>query len=128
MKVRLLQFLNVGVLAVFALVMTGCTTPSGDPDRTATGALVGGASGTFLGAMLSRGHPAGALLGGAAGLVAGGLVGHSMDQEARRPAYVYSAPPPVVAAPAPRYVWVDPQWVWNGREWVWSDGHWQLVP
>ncbi|MBI3414829.1 MAG: hypothetical protein HY043_05825 [Verrucomicrobia bacterium] len=78
--------LNIFVLLVgtSAVVLTGCETPEGTPDRTSTGALVGGALGLASGALLGGRHPGGAaVVGGALGAVTGGLIGHSMDQEAR---------------------------------------------
>ena len=73
--------LLIGTLAV---VLTGCETPNGTPDRTATGALTGGAIGVASGALLGGRHSGeGALIGGALGAVTGGLIGHSMDQEAQ---------------------------------------------
>ena len=72
--------LLIGTLAV---VLTGCETPYGTPDRTATGALTGGALGIASGALIGGRHHAGegALIGGALGAVTGGLIGHAMDQE-----------------------------------------------
>jgi outer membrane lipoprotein SlyB len=65
-----------------AVVLTGCETPYGTPDRTGTGALAGGAIGAFSGAVLGGRHAGeGALIGGAIGAITGGLIGHSMDQE-----------------------------------------------
>jgi len=67
------------VVAVSGLTVTGCTTPEGRPDYTASGALVGGATGAMVGSMAR--HPgSGALVGGALGAVVGGLIGHGMDQ------------------------------------------------
>src|SRR5271170_1282174 len=69
-----------GTFAVFAL--SGCYTSDGRPDNTATGALVGGASGAATGALIGSGsHSAGegALIGAAAGTVLGALIGHSAD-------------------------------------------------
>jgi len=64
------------------VVLTGCETPYGTPDRTGTGALAGGAIGAFSGAVLGGRHAGeGALIGGAIGAITGGLIGHSMDQE-----------------------------------------------
>ena len=81
-------------------LLAGCTTPSGRPDNTANGALIGGASGAAIGALADRRAPgAGALIGGAAGLIAGGLIGHSMDQQAE--ARWRSAPPPAYYPPPP---------------------------
>ena len=77
MKTSLLKCLTVVALAAS---LAGCYTPSGRPDYTANGALIGGA----------------------AGLLAGGLVGHSMDQEAEARRYVPPPPPPVAyVAPPP---------------------------
>ena len=67
-----------------ALLLTGCETPYGTPDRTGTGALAGGgigaASGALIGAASGRAGE-GALIGGALGAITGGLIGHSMDME-----------------------------------------------
>lgn len=68
-----------GYLCVFALVglsLSGCITPYGRPDYTASGALAGGATGAIVGSMS---HNAGA--GALVGAVVGGLMGHGMDQE-----------------------------------------------
>ena len=73
--------LMVGALA---LVLTGCETPYGTPDRTGTGALAGGGIGAASGALIggASGHAGeGALIGAAAGVIAGGLIGHSMDMQ-----------------------------------------------
>jgi hypothetical protein len=88
--------------AALAGVLTACYTPDGRPDRTGSGALIGGASGAAIGALADRRNPGvGALIGGAAGALTGGLIGHSMDQQERaRPRTVTAvqpAPPP--AAP-----------------------------
>jgi outer membrane lipoprotein SlyB len=65
-----------------AVMLSGCYTPYGTPDRTATGALAGGAIGAASGAVIGgRNAGAGALIGGAIGAITGGLIGHSMDQE-----------------------------------------------
>jgi Glycine zipper len=67
------------VVAVFGTSFSGCYSPQGRPDYTASGALAGGATGAVVGSM-SR-HPGpGALVGGAVGAVIGGLIGHGMDQ------------------------------------------------
>ena len=72
------------MLTASALVLAGCETPYGTPDRTGTGALAGGGIGALSGAAIgsASGHAgAGALIGGAIGAVTGGLIGHSMDME-----------------------------------------------
>jgi outer membrane lipoprotein SlyB len=72
------------LIGTSAVVLTGCESPNGTPDRTATGALTGGAIGMASGALLGGRHAGGAaLLGGALGAVTGGLIGHSMDVEAQ---------------------------------------------
>ena len=69
--------------ATAALVLTGCETPEGNPDYTATGALTGAAIGVGSGALIggARNGAAGALIGGAVGLIAGGLIGQSLDRD-----------------------------------------------
>ena len=124
--------------SLVAPLLAGCTTPSGAPDNTGTGALVGGLSGAALGAAIDRRHPgAGALLGAAAGAITGGLIGHSIDeQQARAPVYyvaVPAAPPPatvegITPAPGPGYVWISGHWVWTGSTWAWQSGYWALPP
>ncbi len=73
--------------AVASASLTGCYTPDGRPDNTATGALAGGAFGAATGALIGgANHNAGggAAIGAAAGLILGGLIGHSADQEQER--------------------------------------------
>ncbi len=94
---------DVGTKAIAAvalgILLAGCTTPSGRPDYAANGALIGGTSGAAIGALAARHAPgAGALVGGVAGLIAGGLIGHSMDEQAR---YELPPPPPYYAPPPP---------------------------
>jgi hypothetical protein len=103
MESGLVRFVTaVGLAGLLAGLLAGCTTPSGRPDYTANGALIGGASGAAIGALADRRAPgAGALIGGAAGLIAGGLIGHSMDRQAEE--RERSMPPPVYYAPPPAY-------------------------
>ncbi len=74
----------ISLAATFAAAgLTGCYTPQGQPDYTATGALTGGAFGSATGAIIGSGsHSAGegALIGAAAGTILGGLIGHSADE------------------------------------------------
>lgn len=120
----------MGMCALLVFLLAGCTTPTGEPNHTGTGALVGGISGAALGSLAAHHEPgAGAIIGGAAGLIAGGLIGNVMDQESRPPVYVAPPLPPALAeavppAPAPGYLWVRGQWVWNGSGWIWAAGHW----
>ena len=67
---------------VGALLVTGCYYPNGQPNQTATGALVGGSLGAATGAMVSHHRGAGALVGGAIGALAGGMIGQSADMDA----------------------------------------------
>jgi YMGG-like Gly-zipper len=82
-----MKYISLGLAVVttgFALV--GCEAPEGGPDRTAGGALAGGAIGAGSGAIIgsTSGHAGeGALIGGAIGAITGGLIGHSMDQAQR---------------------------------------------
>lgn len=83
MKTMVANAVSVALL----VAVVGCTTPEGEPDRTATGALTGAGIGAVTGAIIgnqSRHRSGeGALIGGAVGALAGGVIGHSMDQEAR---------------------------------------------
>jgi len=73
--------LGLSVLTA-VIVLTGCETPYGTPDRTGTGALAGAGIGAFSGAVLGGRHAGeGALIGGAVGAITGGLIGHSLDQQ-----------------------------------------------
>jgi hypothetical protein len=74
------------VVAAGLVLAMGCYTPEGRPDRTASGALAGGAIGAGSGAIIGgMGHHAGegALIGGAIGALTGGIIGNSMDQAQR---------------------------------------------
>ena len=65
------------------MVLTGCQYPNGEPNNTASGALIGGAMGAIAGAAIGgpRNGGAGALIGAAAGAIAGSVIGNAMDQE-----------------------------------------------
>jgi hypothetical protein len=113
---------SVGV--ILAAGSFGCSTNAG------TGALVGGAAGAGVGAIIghnSHGRTAsGAAIGGAVGAVTGAIIGNEMDkQEAREaepapaPVVVESAPPPVVVE---RRVYVERRpGYWTTRRYV--DGY-----
>jgi hypothetical protein len=83
MKRALLSVVAMGILGSG---IAGCETKAG------TGALIGGAAGAGLGAIIgkqSHGHTAGgAVIGGAAGALGGALIGNELDkkdqQEERR--------------------------------------------
>ena len=90
------------VTGLLAATLTGCYTPDGRPDRTGSGALLGGASGAAIGAMADRRNPGvGALIGATAGALTGGLIGHSMDQQERARSRTVTVVQP---APAPQPV------------------------
>jgi outer membrane lipoprotein SlyB len=70
------------ILAVSAVVWTGCVNPDGSPNNTGSGALIGGAFGALVGAAAGGRHGGpDALIGAAAGVIAGGLIGHSVDED-----------------------------------------------
>jgi len=69
-----------------SLAATSCETPSGNPDRTATGAVTGAAVGAGTGAIIgsATGNAGeGAAIGAGIGAVTGGIVGNAMDQQQR---------------------------------------------
>jgi hypothetical protein len=78
--------LSVVTLSILGAAVAGCETKAG------TGALIGGAAGAGIGAIVgkqSHGHTAGgAVIGGAVGALGGALIGNEMDkkdnQDARR--------------------------------------------
>src|SRR5580700_4936452 len=82
-----MKYSSVGYAALAAtLVLSGCYTPEGRPDNTATGALTGGAIGAGTGAIIgsaSHNAGAGALIGAAVGALTGGIIGNSIDQQQR---------------------------------------------
>ena len=79
------QFFRALIGLSLASLLAGCVDPYGRPNYTGSGALVGAGSGALLGAAIDRRNPgAGALIGGAAGLLTGSLIGHGMDEDARR--------------------------------------------
>lgn len=74
------------LIASVTVLLAGCQTPEGETDRTASGALAGGALGAGTGAIIGSqgGHAGeGALIGGAIGALTGGIIGRSMDQQQR---------------------------------------------
>jgi outer membrane lipoprotein SlyB len=73
------RYRNYMAVAVIGLSITGCMTPQGKPDNTASGALGGAAVGAIIGST-ARNPGAGAAVGAAVGALAGGAVGHGIDQ------------------------------------------------
>lgn len=67
------------VCASVALLMAiGCSRPLSNTEK---GALLGGAGGAGIGALIGKGK--GAAIGGAAGAVGGAIIGNQMDQRER---------------------------------------------
>ncbi len=128
-------------MVLAALSLAACVTPQGRPDNTATGALIGGATGAIIGST-ARHSGSGALVGAAVGAVAGGAIGHAADmqQEGGNGQVVYQqapygappAPAPlvetVVVSPGPGWLWVAGGWFWGGGNWVWHRGYWHNGP
>jgi hypothetical protein len=87
----LLSVIGLGLAAGAA----GCASNAGN------GALIGGAAGAGLGAIIGHNShdrtASGAAIGGAAGAIGGALIGNEMDKNQRREAYrdrYYDDPPP----------------------------------
>lgn len=101
--------------------------PIGCESNAGTGALVGGAAGAGLGAIIghnSHGRTAeGALIGGAAGAIGGAVIGNEMDKNEARDRdrvvderYDDEAPPPPPPPAVEGRVYVDPH----------PHGHWVI--
>lgn len=75
-------FKAIAAMSALALV-AGCTTPSGEYDRTRTGMLTGAIAGGLVGVAAGSGNRTPeALLGAGLGAVAGGAIGHHLDRQA----------------------------------------------
>ena len=73
-------------VATLAVMLSGCVTQDGNPDRAGTGTLLGALLGATSGALIggsSHHGGEGAVIGGAIGAIAGGLMGDAMDQDQR---------------------------------------------
>ena len=81
------------------VLLAGCVSPQGQPDNTATGALVGGATGAIIGSVVARNPGAGAAVGAAAGVIAGGMLGHGVDQAEQTRMQAMEPPPFVQPGP-----------------------------
>jgi surface antigen len=70
------------VMAGAAVVLTGCEYPSGQPNNTATGALIGGGFGAAAGSMGRGGRSSGPgmMMGGMMGAMTGSMIGSQMDR------------------------------------------------
>lgn len=72
-------------LATLAAVtlLVGCTDPSGNPNRTQTGALTGAIAGGLLGAATGSGNRTSEVIVGAGiGAIAGSVIGNALDRQA----------------------------------------------
>ena len=79
------QSLFAGGITV-AVLAVACQTPQSQTDRTAVGAVAGGAIGAGTGAIIgstSGNAGEGALIGGAIGALSGAIIGNSIDQSQR---------------------------------------------
>lgn len=68
------------MVAASTLALTACTNPDGTPSRPATGAILGGLTGAFLGNAIGDSRDA-TLIGGAVGAVIGGTIGTQLDMQ-----------------------------------------------
>jgi outer membrane protein OmpA-like peptidoglycan-associated protein len=69
------------VAVLIAFVCAGCAASGSGLTDTGKGAIIGGAGGAGLGALIYHANPlAGALIGAASGVLIGGVVGHFMDE------------------------------------------------
>lgn len=66
--------------AALALI-AGCTTPTGERDRTRTGLLTGALAGGILGNLVGD-NTTGTLVGAGLGAMAGGVIGADLDRQA----------------------------------------------
>ena len=75
-------WMGLGITLLFAAAVSGCQSDA------ANGALLGGAAGAGIGAIVghnSHGRTVeGALIGGAIGAIGGGLIGNEMDKDEAR--------------------------------------------
>ncbi len=133
------KLLISAALSTVGLGIAGCDSNAGN------GALIGGATGAGLGAIIghnSHGNTAGgAVIGGAVGAVSGALIGGAIDQQqAQQRAYdgyppgsvvvASEAPPPpayevVPPSPYPAAVWINGYWIRQPHGWVWVNGYWR---
>lgn len=82
-RIRSMKNYALSLMTMVALaLLTGCQYPNGQPNNTASGALIGGAMGAVAGAAIGgpENGGEGALIGAAAGAITGGVVGNAMDQ------------------------------------------------
>ena len=79
---------KVAMLALAALLMSGCVYSSSLERNIGTGALLGGGTGMAIGG-LARGTLGGAFTGGVIGALAGGLIGAAVTPAT--PCYVRTA-------------------------------------
>ncbi len=72
------------VLPITLFALAGCTTSTGEPNRTGTGAIIGAVTGAVIGAQVDDddgNNRDGILVGAAAGAAAGAAIGRAMDNQ-----------------------------------------------
>lgn len=65
-----------------AIALTGCVDPYGDPNRSATGALIGGLTGAAVGKAIGDDTKS-TVIGGVVGAAIGGAIGEDLDRQER---------------------------------------------
>src|SRR2546423_10593972 len=103
-------FAVVSPVALLALLMSSCDTPTGQ------GAAAGAGAGAIIGG-LATGHTRGAAIGAAAGAATGALIGHAIQEDRAReygpapeggyPLARWSGRPGLVISPYPPHNLVD---------------------
>ncbi len=73
--------IRASFLALLAASLAACTTPTGDPDRRGSGAILGAATGAAVGNLIG-GDSRGTLIGATTGALLGAKVGNQLDRQA----------------------------------------------
>lgn len=73
------KFAATGAVAI-ALGLAACANPDGSPNRTTSGALIGGLTGAAAGNLIGE-DSRGTLIGGAVGAAAGAAIGNRLDAQ-----------------------------------------------
>jgi outer membrane protein OmpA-like peptidoglycan-associated protein len=66
-----------------ALALSGCTYPDGEPNKPATGALIGGLTGAVVGNAIGGHSNKGTIIGGVVGAAIGGAIGTQLAEQER---------------------------------------------